>query len=98
FLESPENYRNQLDYADHILGKFIDRLKKNNKFETSTIILLSDHNIRSMYPENKNAIPLIVKGVGQKSKKDFNSPVNAEVILFDELRRLHSKSEASFSR
>ncbi len=85
FLQNAENYRPQLDYADRVLGELIARLKSVNKFEQSTIIVLADHNYRVMFPTRMNAIPLIVKKIGQSHKRDIYETVNAEVLLKNEL-------------
>lgn len=88
YLENDENYRAALGYVDTILGQLIDRLKKNGKFENSTIIVLSDHNYRIRFPDHKDAIPLLIKKIGQNKRQDIFKPVKAEILLKDELNNV----------
>jgi hypothetical protein len=86
FLQNHENYSRQVGYVDRILGEFIASLKKNDNFERSIIIMLSDHNYRIMYPDRKNAIPLIVKGINQNHRRDIYRPVQAETLLMNKVK------------
>lgn len=81
FLQNSENYVKGLEYADHLLGKLIDKMKENGIFESSEIIILSDHNYRIMFPDQKTHIPLIIKKSYQKTKKDVFEPAHAEQVL-----------------
>lgn len=48
-------YEEEVAYADHYLGLFIDKLKKENLFEKSTIICFSDHgeDLNGLYENDK---------------------------------------------
>jgi tetratricopeptide (TPR) repeat protein len=81
FLENDENYQKQLEYVDHLLGVLINKMKGNGIFESSEIIVLSDHNYRVMFPDNDRHIPLIIKRSYQQTKKDIFEPAHAEHIL-----------------
>jgi len=85
FLQNSENYQRQLEYVDQLLGKFIDKMKKNSILDSSEIIVLSDHNYRIMFPGSKNHIPLILKKPYQQTKKDIFDLTHAEDILKESL-------------
>ena len=81
FLQNSENYQRQLEYVDYLLGELINKMEENGIFESSEIIVLSDHNYRIMFPGMKDQIPLIIKKPYQKIKKDIFEPAHAENIL-----------------
>jgi hypothetical protein len=81
FLQNSENYQRQLEYVDHLLGELINKMERNGIFESSEIIVLSDHNYRIMFPDKDDHIPLIIKKPYQHTKKDIFDPVHAENIL-----------------
>ena len=81
FLQNDKNYKNQLEYADYLLGLLIDRMKKNGIFESSEIVVLGDHNYRIMFPGKENHIALIIKKPYQKIKNDIFEPAQAEKLL-----------------
>ena len=81
FLENDENYQKQLEYVDHLLGELINKMKKNSIFESSEIIVLSDHNYRIMFPGREDHIPLIIKTPYQKIRRDRFEPAHAEYLL-----------------
>lgn len=81
FLESSENYLKQLEYVDYLLGKIMLKMKNNGIFESSEIIVLSDHNFRTMFPGKETHIPLIVKHPHQRTKKDIFNPTHVEKLL-----------------
>lgn len=88
FVQNSENYSKALEYADYLLGELINKMKKKGTFETSEIIVLSDHNYRIMFPENEYHIPLIAKKPYQRTKQDFFELVYVESILKDIVRNL----------
>lgn len=81
FLQNYDNYQKQLEYVDHLLGELVNKMEENGIFESSEIIVLSDHNYRIMFPGRENHIPLIIKKPYQKLKKDMFEPAHAEDIL-----------------
>ena len=81
FLQNDENYQKQLEYVDHLLGQLIDRIRQNGIFESSELIVLSDHNYRIMFPDKANHIPLIIKKPYQRTKHDIFDPAHAEILL-----------------
>jgi hypothetical protein len=81
FHQNSENYTKGLEYADHLLGELINKMEGNAIFESSEIIVLSDHNYRIMFPGKENHIPLIIKKPYQKIKKDMFEPAHAEYLL-----------------
>ncbi len=42
-----ENYRKQVRYADHVLGRLVDSLKREGLYERTTLIVTSDHGLRT---------------------------------------------------
>ena len=85
FLQNSGNYQKQIMYIDGLLKKLIEKMKKNKTFDTSEIIVLSDHNYRIMFPGQEDHIPLIIKKPYQKIKRDFFEPVRAEFLLKKEI-------------
>jgi len=85
FLENYENYAKQLDYLDKILGNLIAELKRNGKFDNTTIVVLSDHNYRIMFPERKMAVPMIIKHKNQQARIDIYDSVKTREVLRKEL-------------
>ncbi len=84
FLETDENYINQLKYVDWMVGKYLKEMKSRNKFDNSTIILMSDHNFRSKTEKDKwSRIPLIIKRKGQNKRRDFYESVAAVNLIKD---------------
>ena len=87
FLQNDENYIKQVEYCDVLLGKIIEKLKELGKFDSSEIIVLSDHNYRLEFPGRENSIPLIVKQMNSKTRKDIYETVRAEELLNKELEK-----------
>ena len=55
-------YNKQLLLVDKIVGQLINELKVLDAYNSSTIILTSDHNYRAMFSKNENfRVPLIIK-------------------------------------
>lgn len=82
FEQNEENYVRQLEYTDTLLGRWIQTLKEAGKFDSSIIVVLSDHNYRKMFPGTETHVPLIVKGIGQKAAKNIDTQVQTEQILY----------------
>lgn len=84
FFQNDENYIKQLEYVDVLLGKFIDELKRLDKFNASTIVVLSDHNYRIMVSEaHQNEIPLMIKRVNQHTRRDIDEEARVEELLWN---------------
>jgi len=49
----PERYRQQSMYADALVGKFVDKLKREGIYDDSVIIVTGDHGPRDMEPSAK---------------------------------------------
>lgn len=91
FLNSRENYVNQLKYVDYLFGQYLKEMKVSGKFYDSTVILLSDHNYRVMSKDNEwSKIPLIIKRPGQTERRDFYAPVSGGTIIKSLLNNSHS--------
>lgn len=84
-------YDNAIFYEDYLIGNLIEVLKKEDKFEDTIIIFLSDHgeslgqhNIYidhfGLYDTTLN-IPLIIKGVNLPKNKKINSLVQISDIV-----------------
>jgi hypothetical protein len=87
---SPEDYHRHLQYMDHLLGQFVERLRKAGDFDRSLLILTADHAWRvdpSMTPatehDAKRHVPLIIKLPGQTTPEILGTD-----IALDELRPL----------
>ena len=62
FNQSKDNYIKQLKFVDRMFGELMMQFKKNNKLDSSTIILLSDHGFRAILPEDKgNHVPMLIR-------------------------------------
>lgn len=85
YLQNSLNYQRQLEYIDVLLGEWINKMKGNGIFNSSEIIVLSDHNYRIMFPGREDHIPLIIKKPYQKEKRDIFDPVNAGNLLMEGL-------------
>jgi len=81
FLQNSDNYLKGLEYTDFLLGELINKMKNNGSFEPSEVVVLSDHNYRSMFPGRENHIPLIIKKPYQQTKNDFFDLAHDEDIL-----------------
>ena len=81
FLQNTDNYLKCLEYADFLLGELINRMKNNGTIESSEVVVLSDHNYRTMFPGKENHIPLIIKRPYQQTKNDIFDLTHDEDIL-----------------
>ena len=80
-LESDENYVRQVEYVDTVVGKLVSELKALDKFDNSAIIIFSDHNFRSRFPEDKDHIVFMVKHAGQNQRVDIQDAIHASDIF-----------------
>jgi len=46
FNPGEKDYVDQLTYVDKVFGGFLERMKKADKFDDSTVIVAPDHNLR----------------------------------------------------
>jgi hypothetical protein len=68
FNQSKDNYIKQLKFVDRMFGELMMQFKNNNKLDSSTIILLSDHGFRAILPEDEgNHVPMLIRR-GELSK------------------------------
>jgi hypothetical protein len=82
FNPSDKNYINQLTYVDRMFGRFMAKMKDVNKFDNSTVVVMSDHNFRDKAPRDEwKEIPVIVKNKGQMERRDFHDPVRALSLI-----------------
>jgi hypothetical protein len=64
-----DNYRSQVKFADLVLGKFMDRLKKENLYDKAIVAVCADHGLRTWgdfysHVDLTARIPLILHGPG----------------------------------
>jgi len=86
FNQNSENYNEQLKYVDTVFGEIVETINRNNEYDKSHIILMSDHNYRKMYQgDKKNEVPLIIKKRNQKDRRDIYERVETEKILWNTL-------------
>ena len=89
FKKSKDNYRKQLKYVDRMFGELIMQFKNNNKLDSSTIILLSDHGFRAILPEDrKNHVPMLIRR--GNSSKYLN--IDEKVLTREKLFQILSES------
>jgi len=83
-----EEYQRQLTYLDHVIGDFMDQLRKAGKFDDALIIVTSDHSWRfdpdtKLRAETRRWVPLLVKLPGQHQEIDVDTPFpNAKLGAF----------------
>jgi len=82
-LKSAENYERQLRWVDAIVGKLVDRLVEAGEFETSALVVMSDHEYRFPSPGKPESmhVPLIVKWPGRRSRAEIWDSVKARDVL-----------------
>lgn len=69
YKEVMANYRAQAQFADHILGIFVDRLRKENLYDKAIVVVVADHGLRiwgDLYRhiDLTARVPLILHGPG----------------------------------
>ncbi len=87
-------YNNNLLLVDKTLGEIIAKIKKNNNWDETTLIVTADHGWRNR-PENEKQwirrIPFMIKLAGKNmTYKEINEPFNA-LILYDLIPALLNK-------
>jgi hypothetical protein len=58
FIETWPHYKEQIRYADTILGEIIDALQRRGLYDKATLIVTSDHGLRLSYPTEDHAIEM----------------------------------------
>lgn len=71
-LGTPQEYMRHLEYADKVLGSFMDRLRRDGTFDDALIVVTSDHSWRAdpdttLQRHQVRRVPLIVKLPGQRT-------------------------------
>ena len=75
-------YFDNLLLADRVLGKIRDVMQRSGQWDTSALIVTSDHSLRPYMMAHPHATPLVpfmVKMPGQKAGTTFDQPFNAEI-------------------
>jgi hypothetical protein len=82
-LKNAENHKRQLEYVDTLVGRLVDQLQQAGVFESSTVVVMSDHEYRwpPLAKPDSMHIPLIVKHPGQRTREDVSEPVKAARVL-----------------
>lgn len=80
---SPDTeYVRQLQYVDRLVGDAVGALRRSGLYESSTVVLLSDHGFRFGGREQRRLqIPFIAKMPHQDARIDMASPVRGEILL-----------------
>ena len=84
FKQGSEEYRLQITYIDKLFGEVIHAMKNWNRFDASTIVLMSDHNFRAVFHDGENSrhIPLIMKNPYQGKRRDVTNTILATDVVF----------------
>jgi hypothetical protein len=53
-----QHYLAQIQYTDRLLGELLERLGEQGLYDSMTLIVTSDHGLRSAYPEGEATIPV----------------------------------------
>lgn len=84
-------YSGEVLYADHHLGRLVEWLKKNGKYEDTTVVVVSDHGETLDEPRNDEfdhktlfhevtRVPLIIKPPAGKYYADESSEIPASTV------------------
>jgi len=77
-------YVRQLQYVDRLVGDLVAHLRSTGVYETTTVVLLSDHGFRFGGRERDPLrIPFMVKLAGQHDRVDVTSASRGERLLKD---------------
>jgi len=78
------SYARQLRYVDRLVDAVVRRLQRDGAYDTTTLVLLSDHGFRfGGREQNPLHIPFMVKKAGQRSRIEVTAPGQAESLLRD---------------
>jgi hypothetical protein len=80
---SPDDaYARQVRYADRLLGDVVDRMQRDGSFDSTTLVVLSDHGYRfGGRDRDPLHIPFIVKAAGQHAARIDTSARPAAELL-----------------
>lgn len=79
YIQTDKNYYEQLVLVDNVFGEFVAGLKRLGIYNSSTIILTSDHNYRIMFDDDEDArVPLLIKSKGINERIDEFDQVSVE--------------------
>ncbi len=81
-------YVQQLQYVDRLVGELVAHLRSTGTYETTTIVVFSDHGFRFGGRERDPLhIPFIVKLAGQQERVDVTSASRGERLLKEIVER-----------
>lgn len=81
-------YVQQLQFVDRLVGDLVDHLHSNGEYETTTVVILSDHGFRFGGRERDPLhIPFIVKHAGQQTRVDLTPAERGERLLKEIVER-----------
>lgn len=89
----------EVGFADHLLGRVIDRLKRDGRWDESMVVVVADHggamtkgsNRREAEPNTMGEIatvPLFIKAPGQTTGKTIERPTCLTEVLFEMAGRI----------
>jgi hypothetical protein len=98
-LNAPYDYtnetlaRDQLAYADGVIGSFLDQLRAGGKYDNSIVVLTSDHSWREDPTLERTArelthVPVLIRFPGQKQRVTVTAPFSTSALagLLDYVR------------
>jgi arylsulfatase A-like enzyme len=105
FASSPDPYDGEISYADAIVGKFLDELKRRGLYDAALVIVLSDHGEGLgdhgekehgifLYRESIH-VPLIVKLPGQRRRGETVDRMVALTDVFPTVMEVTGAPESS---
>jgi hypothetical protein len=82
-MTSPdEEYRQQIQYVDRLVGELMDELRRRGAYDETTIVVLADHGYRFGGSERDAAqIPFLVKSAGQTRRAEVRDDRQGERLL-----------------
>lgn len=81
-------YVQQLQYVDRLVGDLVGHLRSTGAYESTTVVILSDHGFRFGGKERDPLhIPFIVKLAGQQGRVDVTSTLRGERLLKEIVER-----------
>jgi hypothetical protein len=77
--------RDQLAYADRVIGEFLNQLRKSGKYDNSIIVLTSDHSWREDPALERTArdlthVPVLIRFPGQKQRVTVTAPFSISAL------------------
>ena len=90
---SRDGYFDNLKLADHLLGDIRREMERQNVWDSSTVLLTSDHEWRHVYlfdNQRVRKIPFVLKMAGQQDALDFKDPFAPMRLTKDLLLQIHA--------